>query len=105
MYGAETYKGFSISNYISRAVSTYNQRDSNKPMAIRIILFLQDINECVDANDCTQTCTNFPGGRNCSCLEGFQVDPMDSTFCIRKFTTCVTEIISVAFATKYIQEC
>ena len=55
-------------------------------------LFLPDVNECVDSNDCMQTCTNFPGGRNCSCLDAFKVDPKDSTACIRKSTTCLLKL-------------
>lgn len=47
-----------------------------------------DINECMEANDCMQRCTNYPGGRNCSCFEGFQIDQADNTACIRKYHTC-----------------
>lgn len=61
-------------------------------MLIRIILLLQDINECVDSNDCMQICTNLPGGRNCSCFDEFKVDPMDSTACIRKFNLLRVEL-------------
>ena len=48
-----------------------------------------DINECIEANDCMHNCSNLPGGRHCSCFEGFQVDPKDKTACIREYAKCI----------------
>ena len=73
--------GFSISSFDLQPETLTDQ--------LSFALFYSDVNECVDSNDCMQTCTNFPGGRNCSCLEGFKVDPMDSTACLRKFSACL----------------
>ena len=47
------------------------------------------------SNDCMQKCTNYPGGRNCSCFEGFQVGPSDNTACVRKYHGRSPHIASV----------
>lgn len=37
-----------------------------------ILLLLSDINECsYSRGGCSQLCINFPGGYNCSCLQGY----------------------------------
>lgn len=42
---------------------------------------LADIDECLIPGSCSQTCINQKGTFKCECLEGYQKDPADHTFC------------------------
>ena len=53
-----------------------------------------DINECeTDANNCdgNATCSNFGGGFNCTCNDGYKGD---GTFCEGKFWTNYINMLS-----------
>ncbi len=35
-----------------------------------------DVDECADADRCTQICINLPGSFRCDCNDGFELDHM-----------------------------
>lgn len=63
-------------------------------LTIDYLLMLSDINECsYSRGDCAQLCINFPGGYNCSCLQGYTLQS-DKKSCQG---TCVCVCTSVQF--------
>lgn len=44
------------------------------------LLLFPDINECL-LGQCQQTCDNTVGSFICTCEEGYEVDPTDSSLC------------------------
>ena len=44
-------------------------------------ILLSDVDECREANPCSDVCVNTPGSYYCSCSEGFVLDSDDEVTC------------------------
>ena len=56
-----------------------------------LLTFLHlDVDECSSnlTNACNQICTNIPGGLECSCMSGFELES-DGFTCVGKYFCCV----------------
>ena len=53
---------------------------------------LSDVNECsYNRGGCEQLCVNFPGGYNCSCLQGYTLQS-DDTSCKGIFNNIIKNV-------------
>jgi len=47
----------------------------------------RDINECERYSPCDHTCTDYDGGFNCTCYEGYDLNSSDNSSCIKIYST------------------